>query len=56
MDQELCQDFVVGALVLDELEPHIHNDHILIIFNKLLSNLEELLKKFEALVVNQVVE
>ena len=56
MNQELCQDLVVGSLVLDELKPHVHDDHVLVKFDEFLRDLEQLGEEFKALVIYQIVK
>ena len=56
MNQELCQDLVVGSLILNQLKPHVHDDHVLVIFDEFLRYLEELGEEFKALVIYQIVE
>ena len=56
MDQEFGEDLIVRLLVFDDFVPHVHDDHVLIILDEFLGDLEKLREELKALVIDQVVE
>ena len=52
VDQELGEDLKVVSAILDYLVPHVHNQQLIIVINKSLTNLIQLGKELKALVVD----
>lgn len=56
MDEEFGEDLEVVSAIFDDLVPHVHDEHVIVVVDEPLTDLVQLREEFKALVIDQITE